>query len=651
MPVKSLPPSPSLDHLKYQAKDLQHACRSGHPEALARIKEFHPKFRQKNEIGTTRFSIADAQLVIAREYGFETWPKLKRHIESLKPLTTEGPNLKQFERIAQDLLKAYRTGETRAMQTVWTHFGHRRTWEVMRRYVLLDLGRGSEKTEMDISLVDAQLLVARGHGFESWESLVEYLARLPEGRVMIAGKPVKVFSIDNEGGRQTVARVREWETVLKMMQEGHACGLDAEGQMTDALLERISGLDQITSLDLNGSNQLTDTGVQFLANMPQLERLDLSGTGITDGGLEVLRHLKKLKTIKLSWTAITDAGATHLSNCDGLERVDLSATHTGDGAIKALTGKQKLRFVMSGANVTNDGIALLHEFPVFKTWQGGEASMALLDYEAGPNYLGLRGPFDNTGLAKLAGLEGLFALNVDDRKLAVSAAGLAPIVTLPNLGWLAFDAKDDAMPYIASMPKLRFLMCQDTVAEDDGFVALSRSQSIEYIWGRRCHNLRARGFTALPAMPSLRGLSVSCKNVDDEGLSALPRFPALRELMPMDVPDEGYCHVGRCEKLESLVLMYCRDTSDAATEHIGGLSRLKKYFASYTKITDRSMEILSGILSLEEISFYGCPAVTNAGVVMLARLPRLQELAATGPKITSACAAAFPPRVKTRFSE
>jgi len=33
--------------------------------------------------------------------------------------------------------------------------------------------------------------------------------------------------------------------------------------------------------------------------------------------------------------------------------------------------------------------------------------------------------------------------------------------------------------------------------------------------------------------------------VDDEGLSALPRFPALRELMPMDVPDEGYRHIGR----------------------------------------------------------------------------------------------------------
>jgi len=94
------------------------------------------------------------------------------------------------------------------------------------------------------------------------------------------------------------------------------------------------------------------------------------------------------------------------------------------------------------------------------------------------------------------------------------------------------------------------LMGQGAVASDDGFAALSRSQTIEYIWGCECPNLGGRGFTALAAMPALRGLAVSCKNVDDTSLSALPSFPALRALMPMDVLDEGFRHVGRCERLE-----------------------------------------------------------------------------------------------------
>jgi hypothetical protein len=205
------------------------------------------------------------------------------------------------------------------------------------------------------------------------------------------------------------------------------------------------------------------------------------------------------------------------------------------------------------------------------------------------------------------------------------------------------------MPHIAALPHLRFLMCQDTVAGNDGFVALSRSQTIEHIWGRRCYNLQRRGFVALAEMPALRYLSVSCKNVDDEGVSALPRFPALRELMPMDVPDAGYRHIGRCPRLESLVLMYCRDTTDAATEHIAGLPTLKKYFASYNRITDRTPEILSGMSSLEEIQFDSCAGLTNAGIAALARLPRLRELSVESmPRVTAEVVAAFPPHVRVR---
>jgi Leucine-rich repeat (LRR) protein len=244
----------------------------------------------------------------------------------------------------------------------------------------------------------------------------------------------------------------------------------------------------------------------------------------------------------------------------------------------------------------------------------------------------------------------LFALNVDNGHLAITGAALAPLVDLPHFEWLAFDAKDESMSYIAALPRLRFLMCQDTVAGDDGFVALSRSRTIEHIWGRRCYNLRRRGFRALSEMPALRSLSVSCKNVDDEGLSALPKFPALTELMPMDVPDAGYKHVGRCVKLETLTLMYCRDTTDAATEQITGLTRLKKYFASYNQISDRTPELLGAMSSLEEITFDSCSGLTNVGIASLARLPRLRKLSVGGmPRVTRDVADRFPTDVMVNY--
>ena len=83
MPVKSLPANPSLEHLKYQARDLLNALIQGNTEAVARTREFHPKFARMSdaEIRSSKLSLADAQLIVAREYGFPSWPKLKHHIE------------------------------------------------------------------------------------------------------------------------------------------------------------------------------------------------------------------------------------------------------------------------------------------------------------------------------------------------------------------------------------------------------------------------------------------------------------------------------------------------------------------------------------------------------------------------------------------
>jgi hypothetical protein len=143
---------------------------------------------------------------------------------------------------------------------------------------------------------------------------------------------------------------------------------------------------------------------------------------------------------------------------------------------------------------------------------------------------------------------------------------------------------------------------------------------------------------------------VSCKNVKEAGIAELPKFPALRELMPMDVPDPGYQHIARCEGLESLVLMYCRETSDSATEHLVKLPNLKSYFASYTRITDRTPELLSNMASLERITFSGCAGVTNAGLAHLARLPRLKELSLSGPGISEDIVKVFPQRVRIKYS-
>lgn len=264
------------------------------------------------------------------------------------------------------------------------------------------------------------------------------------------------------------------------------------------------------------------------------------------------------------------------------------------------------------------------------------------------------GPFTDSGLADLVGLDGLFGLSFFWHSPAFTSIGLQPLRRLPNLGFLGCQGAhcdDEAMRQIAAIPRLRMLMGQGAVAGDKGWEALSRSQTIEYIWGRDCPNFTGRGFAALAAMPALRGIGVSCKSVDDASLSALPSFPALRQIMPMDVPDAGFRHVGRCENLEDLWCMYCRDTGDTATEHISRLSQLKTYYAGMTQITDRSLEILGRMDAFERLEFWACQGITDAGIAHLAALPRLREITIDGsPGVSRDVVALFPAPVHVKCS-
>ncbi len=394
-------------------------------------------------------------------------------------------------------------------------------------------------------------------------------------------------------------------------------------------------------LRLGGSRQLSDEGLRHLARAPQLEYLDVSGCKVTDGGLEVLRQLPNLKGFQMSWqSGVSDAGVRNLKYCEKLESVNLMGSTTGDGAIEALRGKAGLRRLDTGRLVTDAGLAMLREFPLFRTWRD-ERSHLLID-----------GPFTDRGLASLAGLDGVYELDLFWHVTGITPAGFEVLRGLPNLGSLGCDGElsgDEAMRHIGMMPRLRKLRAQGTVATDDGFVALSRSASLENFWGRECPNLTGRGFDALSTMPALRALGVSCKNVDDEALSRLPRFAALRELTPIDVGDEGFRHVGQCARLERLSCMYCRDTTDAATEFIGGLG-LKSYYAGLTQITDRSLEILGRMESLESIELYETKGVSDLGLMRLVGLPRLREVHLSGlPKVTFAGTRVFPARVRVEY--
>jgi hypothetical protein len=102
--------------------------------------------------------------------------------------------------------------------------------------------------------------------------------------------------------------------------------------------------------------------------------------------------------------------------------------------------------------------------------------------------------------------------------------------------------------------------------------------------------------------------------------------------------------------LPHLPTVFENKPSDGSGRQIAGLN-IRYYYAGLTLITDRSLEILGGMPSLEQVELYECNGITDAGLPFLAALPRLQEVALEGlPGVTLAGTKVFAAGVRVRYS-
>jgi ankyrin repeat protein len=153
MSLRSLPDRPDLQQYKKQAKDLLKSVRAGDPDALRRMREHHAR-------ELDRIVLADAQLVLAREHGFDSWPKFVREIESRLGERSPSAIWKAAERAVED-------GDATTLERLLRDHG-----KMLR-------GQRPETSwwgglAPDYSAADARAMIVRNHDFESWEEFEAY---------------------------------------------------------------------------------------------------------------------------------------------------------------------------------------------------------------------------------------------------------------------------------------------------------------------------------------------------------------------------------------------------------------------------------------------------------------------------------------------
>src|SRR6266851_3131373 len=109
-PTRAMRETPDIDQLKRQARELLEAYRAQSPDAVIEVAAHHRTATPET------FALHDAQFVLARSYGFESWPKLKAAVDGVT---------------AGKLHEAAESGDLKTARELLT-----------RRPEIVDLGRG-----------------------------------------------------------------------------------------------------------------------------------------------------------------------------------------------------------------------------------------------------------------------------------------------------------------------------------------------------------------------------------------------------------------------------------------------------------------------------------------------------------------------------
>jgi ankyrin repeat protein len=164
MPARELPARPDLEQYKKQAKDLLKAAKAGAPGALARMRKY--------PLRRARLTLADAQFVIAREHGFESWPRFAKRIRTLADRDSPDAIWKS----AEDAVVA---GDVEALERLLREHGRMFRTEQPQSSWLGGLAP-------DYSAGDARSIIVQNHGFENWGQFASYAAALRDGQSAVA---------------------------------------------------------------------------------------------------------------------------------------------------------------------------------------------------------------------------------------------------------------------------------------------------------------------------------------------------------------------------------------------------------------------------------------------------------------------------------
>lgn len=266
--VRALPDRPSLESLRKQAKTLSRAIAAGAADALARARIQLPKC-------VPPLSLRDAQLVIAREYGFAGWRDLRKAV-----LKRAGDGL---EWAATEARRAIHDNDTERLRELLAEYPGLLSWRDEAGHALLQattpfaMDVTDPKREAEFCRPDcAALLVEAGADITPsvWESLIRagaagMMRLLQEKNVLPCTLPVLAALGDLDGvrGRLNEGDGGDLDVVNRAFM--NACRFKQE-EVARTLLDRCIALDSDLDAEIDRWGDRATFVTSLMENCPSM---------------------------------------------------------------------------------------------------------------------------------------------------------------------------------------------------------------------------------------------------------------------------------------------------------------------------------------------------------------------------------------------
>jgi ankyrin repeat protein len=160
MPARHLPARPNLEQYRKRAKDLLKQWRHADNEALRRLREHHPH-------PPATPMLADAQLVVAREHGVESWPKFVKAIEAASGRLSSA----SVWRTAEEAVVA---GDATTLEALLLDYG-----DVFRNERPKSWWNNTLHPNYEAG--NARAIISRTHHFDTWEDFEAFTRAMHDG--------------------------------------------------------------------------------------------------------------------------------------------------------------------------------------------------------------------------------------------------------------------------------------------------------------------------------------------------------------------------------------------------------------------------------------------------------------------------------------